>query len=121
MNGLLFAEVDIGKALANTVMGISIVFLMLLLISFIISLLKHIDKLINWVKSLFRKGNAVKEPVVTGVAETNETDDADDTELVAVITAAIYEYEKAMGNDVPVDGLVVRSIRKINKSKWQNA
>ena len=112
MNGLLFAEVDIVKALENTVMGISIVFCMLLLISFIISLLKLVNKIGA------KKPEKAPEAPVAAVADEEE---ADDTELVAVITAAIYSYEQAMGNDVPAGGLVVRSIRKVNKSKWQNA
>jgi hypothetical protein len=41
-----------------------------------------------------------------------------DCELVAVITAAIYA---SMGDAVPAGGLVVRSIRKSNASKWKNA
>ncbi len=121
MNGLLFAVSSdtLVRALENTVMGISIVFCMLLLISFIISLLKHADKFVAWFKGLFRKTPApVNEPAKV---EAAEPDEEDDTELVAVITAAIYAYEQAMGNDVPADGLVVRSIRKVNKSKWQNA
>ena len=115
MNGLLFAveSETIVKALENTVMGISIVFCMLLLISFIISLLKLVNK-------IGAKKTPEKAPAVPA-ADTTEAEETDDTELVAVITAAIYAYEQAMGNDVPADGLVVRSIRKVNKSKWQNA
>ena len=114
MNGLLFAAVSgdtLVRALENTVMGISIVFCMLLLISFIISLLKLVNKL-----DKKKPAPAPAAPVVDTAAE-----ETDDTELVAVITAAIYAYEQAMGNDVPAGGLVVRSIRKVNKSKWQNA
>ena len=115
MKGLLFAiklpeSGVLLRALENTVMGISIVFCMLLLISFIISLLGLIGKI----------GNKSKAPVNVPVVES-ASDETDDLELVAVITAAIYEYEKANGNDVEAGGLVVRSIRKVNKSKWQNA
>jgi sodium pump decarboxylases, gamma subunit len=114
MKGLLFAVSSdvLVRALENTVMGISIVFCMLLLISFIISLLKLVNK-------VDQKKPEVKAPEAPAVAQADE--ETDDTELVAVITAAIYAYEQAMGNDVPADGLVVRSIRKVNKSKWQNA
>lgn len=42
----------------------------------------------------------------------------DDSELVAVITAAIYA---SMGEAVPADGFVVRSIRRVNGKKWMNA
>ena len=112
MNGLLFAaKVNIGTALANTVMGITIVFCMLLLISFIISLLKIVNKI----------GAKKPEPAPAAPVVDTDGDGEDVLELVAVITAAIYEYERAMGNDVAEGGLVVRSIRKINKSKWQNA
>ena len=116
MRGLLFAfSLPAGdvlkRALENTVMGISIVFCMLLLICFIISLLKLVNK-------IGRKKPVA--PATTPVVDT-DGDGVDDLELVAVITAAIYEYEKAMGNDVQAGGLVVRSIRKVNKSKWQNA
>lgn len=118
MNGLLFAVSGdtLVKALENTVMGISIVFCMLLLISFIISLLKLVNKI-----GAKDKKDAPAAPAATKAAVEETVDEADDTELVAVITAAIYAYEQAMGNDVPADGLVVRSIRKVNKSKWQNA
>ena len=116
MRGLLFAfSLPAGdvlkRALENTVMGISIVFCMLLLISFIISLLKLVNK-------IGRKKPVA--PATTPVVDT-DGDGVDDLELVAVITAAIYEYEKANGNDVEAGGLVVRFIRKVNKSKWQNA
>ena len=83
-------------ALLNTVMGICIVFLVLLLIAWIISLFKYINK--------FEKEEL-----------------SDDLELVAVITAAIHAYEEAQGNDVPADGLVIRSIRRANRAGWQNA
>ncbi len=109
-------------ALLNTVMGIVIVFLVLLLISRIIALFKYINK--------FEANRAAKKaaaaPVQEAVAapvqeEAAEEELSDDLELVAVITAAIHAYEEAQGNDVPVDGLVVRSIRKAGKAKWQNA
>lgn len=42
----------------------------------------------------------------------------DDSELVAVITAAIYA---SMGDEVPVGGFVVRSIHRTNHKKWMNS
>lgn len=41
-----------------------------------------------------------------------------DSELVAVITAAIMA---SMGNEAPADGLFIRSIRKSNGNRWKNA
>ena len=58
------------------------------------------------------------EQTVNQIA-TQEIAEADDLELIAVITAAIHAYEEAQGNTVNGD-LVVRSIRKRN-SRWQNA
>lgn len=103
------------RAGQNTIMGISIVFVMLLLISFLISLFKLLGRF-----SAENRKTAVDEaPASPAPIET--VDEADDLELVAVITAAIHAYEEAQGNDIPADALVVRSIKKINKSKWQNA
>ena len=120
MRGLLFAfSLPAGdvlkRALENTVMGISIVFCMLLLICFIISLLKLVNR-----RRIMRIWENMYVFRLFSVVDT-DGDGVDDLELVAVITAAIYEYEKANGNDVEAGGLVVRSIRKVNKSKWQNA
>ena len=107
-------------ALMNTVMGISIVFVVLLLISFIISLFKYIGKI---EAKRAAKKNQAAEPakMETPAAAVAEEELSDDLELVAVITAAIHAYEEAQGNNIPADGLVVRSIRKVNKAKWQNA
>lgn len=105
------------RAGQNTIMGISIVFVMLLLISFLISLFKFIGKLEG------KKPAAPAAPVAptAPAAPIESVDETDDLELVAVITAAIHAYEEAQGNDLPADALVVRSIKKINKAKWQNA
>lgn len=99
------------RAGLNTALGIGIVFLMLILISCIIALLKLANR-------PAKAAPAVKEPVKQAAPAADE---ADDTELVAVIAAAICAYEAAQGNAVSPDSLVVRSIRKVNKSKWQNA
>ena len=66
-----------------------------------------------------KKPEEVKEEkvdnVVAQIVEKEEL--SDDLELVAVISAAIAAYEGSGSTD----GFVVRSIRKANKSKWQNA
>ncbi len=99
------------KALLNTVMGMGTVFIVLIFISFIIALLKYVPKL------LVREKKA--EPIaITETIDLPEEDElVDDSELVAVITAAIMASYK---DKAPEDGLVVRSIRKANK-KWKNA
>ena len=53
--------------------------------------------------------------------EGEEEDLSDDSELAAVIAAAIYAYEEGSGTPVPADGLIVRSMRRVNKSRWRNA
>ena len=45
-----------------------------------------------------------------------EEDLTDDLELVAVISAAI-----AASENTSTDSFVVRSIKKVNRSKWQRA
>lgn len=92
----------------NTLMGITIVVLMLLVISYLISLFKIIPKIQE--KFAKKKDNRGKEltSVENVVAQIEEKEElSDDTELVAVITAAICE---ATGSSS--DGFVVRSIRK---------
>ncbi len=109
------------RALLNTVMGICIVFLVLLLIAWIISLFKYINK---FAASREAKNAPAQAPVAAEPKPVDEEADqelSDDLELVAVITAAIHAYEESQGNDIPADGLVVRSIRKAGKAKWQNA
>lgn len=99
----------------NTILGISIVFVMLVLISLIISLLKFVNKADSKPKATAAPAS-VAAPAAPVVVEQT-----DDLELIAVITAAIHAYEAAQGNDVPADSLVVRSIRKVNKANWQKA
>nr|WP_295683489.1 OadG family protein [uncultured Lachnoclostridium sp.] len=110
-----------GTALLNTVMGISIVFIVLLLISGIIGLFKYINKA-EMASKQKNKTNALQnETVSLQPTAVENVDLTDDLELVAVITAAIHAYEASKGNPVPANGLYVRSIRKVNKSRWQNA
>ncbi len=114
-------------ALGNTVIGILIVFVALIFISFIISLFKFISLLENRKNAKKTAKEAEKEiPVkaientVAQIAEAEEL--SDDLALVAVITAAIQAYEEAQGNvEAVANGLVVRSIRRAKRSGWQNA
>ena len=114
-------EDAMAEAGVNTIIGITVVFLALLFISFIISLFKYINKFEQMLANKKAGKNqapapvpaATPAPVAAPVAET------DDLELIAVITAAIHAYEEAQGNTVAGD-LVVRSIKKRN-SRWQNA
>ena len=113
-------EDAMAEATVNTIIGITVVFLALLFISFVISLFKYINKFEQKLadKKAGKAAQAPQQapapaPVVEAAPET------DDLELIAVITAAIHAYEEAQGNTVTGD-LVVRSIKKRN-SRWQNA
>ena len=112
-------------ALANTVIGICIVFFALLFISFVISRFNYISIIEAKIKAKkeAKKQNAElpQQAIENTVAQITEAEElSDDSELVAVIMAAIYAYESEQGNAVN-NGLVVRSIRKAKKSGWQNA
>ena len=99
------------RAGLNTLMGVGIVFIILIFLSFLISLFKYVGKLSGEDKKEQKKAPA---PVVQTAAPVVE--ETDDLELVAVIAAAI-----AAAENTSTDSFVVRSIKKVNKSKWRNA
>ena len=106
------------KAAMNTVIGMGTVFVVLILISLIISCFTLVSKIEEKQKKKAESSApapVVAAPVVPQAAVKEEL--ADDTEFVAVIAAAVAAYEGAASTD----GFVVRSIRKSNKTKWQNA
>ena len=90
----------------NTVMGLGIVFVILVLLIFIISLFKFIPGSPAAAKKEKKEEAPVPAPAAVPVQETVQA--ADDTELIAVIAAAI-----AAAEGTTTDGFVVRSIRKI--------
>ncbi len=86
----------------NTITGILVVFLMLILMAFLISLIKYVN--------VFGKKKEEEEkpvPVIPGVNASTTEDVIDDTQLIAVIAAAI-----AASQGTSTDGFVVRSIKK---------
>ncbi|HEX3075473.1 MAG TPA: OadG family transporter subunit [Lachnospiraceae bacterium] len=118
-------------AVVNMVLGMGTVFIVLIFISFVISLFKVIPKIqqrmadkqkaeeVNVVASIDHTVARIVEQEEEQVELLPEEDDlVNDTELVAVITAAIMA---SMGNEVPADGLMVRSIRRAKTNKWQKA
>ena len=106
------------KALMNTVIGMGTVFVVLILISLIISCFTLISKIEGRKKKAAENpAGANVQPAPAAVQPAAQEELSDDTELVAVIAAAIAAYEGSGSTD----GFVVRSIRKSNKSKWQNA
>ena len=100
------------KAALNTLIGMGTVFVVLILISFIISAFGLIPK----IQAAF---SGKKQPKTTGVdnavaqivVQEESAGENDDLELAAVIAAAVAAYE----GSASTDGLVVRSIRKVTK------
>ncbi len=99
------------KAALNTLIGMGTVFVVLILISAIISCFKYIPK----IQAAFSKKKEEPKAVVaeSTTAPVVEEDATDDLELVAVIAAAIAASEGASSTD----GFVVRSIRKVNRNR----
>lgn len=103
-----------GKAALNTLIGMGTVFLVLILISLIISCFNLIPKLQKAfaekksVKTVGTEQEGVGQDVEKIEEQTAVVDESDDLELVAVIAAAIAASEGAASTD----GFVVRSIRR---------
>ena len=103
----------------NTIIGMGTVFVVLIFISFIISLFKYLPALFApKPKKPEPKTESVK-PVATSVSESKPIANEnliDDKELVAVITAAVYAASSASnGGAISKDKLIVRSIRRANR------
>ena len=115
------AEYSIGeilqKAGLNTILGMGTVFVVLIFLSFVISLLKFLPAL----EKKFRKAPAAEKaapesapaPAPAPAAAEEAADETDDSELVAVIAAAV-----AASEGTSTDGFVVRSIRRRKSNKW---
>ncbi|MCQ2494709.1 MAG: OadG family protein [Lachnospiraceae bacterium] len=103
------------KGALNTLIGISTVFIVLILISLLIScfgVIPKIQKAIADGKKAKEEEKSVTEKSIDNAVNqiiANETvDESDDLELVAVIAAAIAAYE----GSATTEGYVVRSIRR---------
>lgn len=101
----------------NTIVGLGTVFVILVFLTFVISLLKYVPV---WVDSFGNKKKQAPVPAPAAVpaapapVEPVEEELADDGALVAVIAAAI-----AASENMSPDGFVVRSIRRSKKSNWR--
>lgn len=109
---MLVSAVDIGRALLNTVMGMGTVFVVLVFISWIIGMFKYLNKPVK--QEVKQEAAPVVDNAVTQMEEAEEL--ADDSELVAVITAAIAAYEGTAGSaDSSNSSFRVRSIRRARR------
>lgn len=103
------------EALVNTALGMGTVFLVLILISFIIYLMKFIPDLLDRSSAKKEVASALTpapRPVPVPKPAPAVPAHTEDTQLVAVITAAISAAMEQEENPVPPDGLVIRSIKK---------
>lgn len=109
------------KAGMNTLMGMGTVFIVLIFISFIIAQFEKINKASiaasDWWANRKNKDNAVKTTdtetkAVVSAPVSTVANPMDDSQLVAVITAAVVEASTASGG---TDKLIVRSIRKAKR------
>ena len=103
------------RAGLNTLMGIGTVFVMLILLSLLISLFRFIPNPEAKKAAEAKAAKEVKEAEAAASApavQAAEENLADDGELVAVIAAAI-----AAAEGTTTDGFVVRSIRKVKRNR----
>ncbi len=105
----------LSKAGLNTLLGMGTVFSVLIFIAFVISLFRFIPQ----IEAKFNKKTkqpVIKEIILDEVKEETEVDEIEvnqDNELVAVIMAAIAASEEA-----PIEGFVVRSIKRKKSNVW---
>ena len=103
------------RAGLNTLMGVGTVFVMLILLSLLISLFRFIPNPEAKKAAEAKAAKEVKEAEAAAAApavQAAEENLADDGELVAVIAAAI-----AAAEGTTTDGFVVRSIRKVKRNR----
>ena len=100
------------KAGLNTLLGMGTVFVVLIFISFIISLFKFIPAIQNKF-SKKPQAETKKEASAAAPAPVEVVPATDDSELIAVISAAI-----AASEGTSTDGFVVRSIKRRKSNKW---
>ena len=106
-------------ALSTTLTGLVVVFLALILLTFVISIF---GKVVGGATAKTAKPKPAPAPVpapaapVVEVAPVGETVDYNDDELIAVIAAAVYAYGEASGKKY-----AVRSVRPSGRSNWAAA
>ncbi len=106
------------KATLNTILGMGTTFVILILISLIISCFTLIPKIQAGFGKKTEREEMKTSAVDNTIAQIIEKEElADDSELVAVIAAAIAASQGASSTD----GFRVRSIRRSNSSKWKQA
>lgn len=101
------------KAGLNTILGMGTVFVVLIFISFIISLFKYIPAIQEKFGKKKQNAPAAETAPVPAAPAAVPVAETDDSELIAVIAAAI-----AAAEGTTTDGFVVRSIKRRKSNKW---
>lgn len=102
------------KAGLNTLLGMGTVFVVLIIISLIISLFRYIPAIQDKFRKKPEASGAPEAPVTAAVpVRKSSRQKMDDSELIAVIAAAI-----AAAEGTTTDGFVVRSIKRRKSNKW---
>jgi sodium pump decarboxylase gamma subunit len=101
---------------ANTIIGIATVFAVLILLSLIIYCFKFVNMAAAPPAKKEKAPAAPKAqaPAKAAKAAAPAQDPMNDPALIAVIAAAI-----AAAEDKPVEGFVVRSIKRVKTNKWR--
>ena len=92
------------KALLNTVIGIGTVFVVLIFIAFVISLIKYV----NVIGKKSGDKSDSKSDAKANASDAAGVDVSDDTEIVAVISAAIAAYEGTSSDNLRVRSIIRR-------------
>lgn len=100
------------KAALNTVLGMGVVFVVLIIISLIISSFKYIPVLQEKFKKQSKEA-AEETACIPVIPESESVAMTDDTEIAAVIAAAVAATE-----GITTDQFVVRSIKRRKSNKW---
>ncbi|MCI8454179.1 MAG: OadG family protein [Lachnospiraceae bacterium] len=104
------------KAAMNMLMGMGIVFLVLIFISWLISLFKYIHVFEDNVKKKeAASAQPAPAPQAAPIPAPAAVEESDDLELISVIAAAIA----ASQGMASADGLVVRSIKRVPNRNWK--
>ena len=107
------------KAGLNTLLGMGTVFIVLILLSFLISCFNLINKAQAAMESKKTEGEAPAETKAAAPAAVAAPAASDDDEIAAVIAAAIAAYESESGVSLAESGgYFVRSIRRRSSNKW---
>lgn len=101
------------EGLMVTILGMCTVFLVLIFICLILAVMGYIMKNTEEGKNEEKKTAVKPSPAVNSVNAGGRALNGD-TELIAVLTAAIAAYECSQGKNTSPDKLVVRSFRRVN-------